>query len=294
MTVVKICGVTRPEDVAAAVAAGADLSASSSSTGPRCATSTRCGARRARGASRPGVRAGRRLRRRGSRRAVDELADELGLDRVQLHGVGAAERSSSASARGPIKARRLPRHRSALSARTVRATTATSTASRATPRRCTRTGGSRSRLGASDRVLLAGRARPGQRRRRRCASARPWASTCARGIEIGARRQGPRARAALRRRGQGGAHEHHDAHRLDVQHPPDALGRFGRFGGRFVPETVMAALDELEAARRGGPRRPGVRTPSCARLARDYVGRADAALPRRAADRSTSAAPASS
>ena len=31
-------------------------------------------------------------------------------------------------------------------------------------------------------------------------------------------------------------------------HPPDARGRFGRFGGRFVPETVMAALDELEAA----------------------------------------------
>ena len=39
------------------------------------------------------------------------------------------------------------------------------------------------------------------------------------------------------------------AHRgLDVQHAPDARGRFGRFGGRFVPETVMAALDELEAA----------------------------------------------
>src|SRR5690606_20225701 len=25
-------------------------------------------------------------------------------------------------------------------------------------------------------------------------------------------------------------------------------GRFGRFGGRYVPETLMAALDELEAA----------------------------------------------
>ena len=31
-------------------------------------------------------------------------------------------------------------------------------------------------------------------------------------------------------------------------HRPDGLGRFGDFGGRFVPETVMAALDELEAA----------------------------------------------
>ena len=29
---------------------------------------------------------------------------------------------------------------------------------------------------------------------------------------------------------------------------PDARGRFGEFGGRFVPETVMGALDELVEA----------------------------------------------
>ena len=29
---------------------------------------------------------------------------------------------------------------------------------------------------------------------------------------------------------------------------PDALGRFGRFGGRYVPETLSAALDQLERA----------------------------------------------
>lgn len=29
---------------------------------------------------------------------------------------------------------------------------------------------------------------------------------------------------------------------------PDATGRFGKFGGKFVPETLMAALDELETA----------------------------------------------
>ncbi len=28
----------------------------------------------------------------------------------------------------------------------------------------------------------------------------------------------------------------------------DARGHFGRFGGRFVPEALIAALDELEAA----------------------------------------------
>ena len=29
---------------------------------------------------------------------------------------------------------------------------------------------------------------------------------------------------------------------------PDARGRFGRFGGRYVPETLIPALDELQAA----------------------------------------------
>ena len=29
---------------------------------------------------------------------------------------------------------------------------------------------------------------------------------------------------------------------------PDERGYFGEFGGRFVPETLMPALDELEAA----------------------------------------------
>ena len=31
---------------------------------------------------------------------------------------------------------------------------------------------------------------------------------------------------------------------------PDASGHFGRFGGRFVPEALIAALDELDAAYR--------------------------------------------
>lgn len=29
---------------------------------------------------------------------------------------------------------------------------------------------------------------------------------------------------------------------------PDSMGRFGRFGGKYVPETLMHALTELEAA----------------------------------------------
>ena len=29
---------------------------------------------------------------------------------------------------------------------------------------------------------------------------------------------------------------------------PDNFGRFGRFGGKYVPETLMPALSELETA----------------------------------------------
>ena len=34
-----------------------------------------------------------------------------------------------------------------------------------------------------------------------------------------------------------------------VSSVPDAQGRFGPYGGRFVPESLMAALDELEQTR---------------------------------------------
>ena len=65
---------------------------------------------------------------------------------------------------------------------------------------------------------------------------------------------------------------------------PDERGRFGRFGGRFVPETVMAALDELAAGYATAPADPAFaaeRRAPRARLRRP----ADAALPGRAAGR---------
>ena len=33
-----------------------------------------------------------------------------------------------------------------------------------------------------------------------------------------------------------------------TQELPDNRGRFGDFGGRFVPETLMAPLEELDKA----------------------------------------------
>ncbi len=58
----------------------------------------------------------------------------------------------------------------------------------------------------------------------------------------------------------------------DDAYPPDELGRFGEFGGRFVPETVMAALDELEAAMEAAFADPAFHAEQ-ALLRRDFVGR---------------------
>jgi tryptophan synthase beta subunit len=52
----------------------------------------------------------------------------------------------------------------------------------------------------------------------------------------------------------------------------DRNGRFGRFGGRFVPETLMPALEELEAAWNSARRDPAYRS-ELRRLHRDFVGR---------------------
>jgi tryptophan synthase beta chain len=53
---------------------------------------------------------------------------------------------------------------------------------------------------------------------------------------------------------------------------PDASGHFGPYGGRFVPETLMEPLRELEAAYADARRDPAFRD-ELAALLRDYVGR---------------------
>ncbi len=53
---------------------------------------------------------------------------------------------------------------------------------------------------------------------------------------------------------------------------PDRTGHFGPYGGRYVPETLLTPLLELETAYREARRDPGFRA-RLARLAADYVGR---------------------
>jgi tryptophan synthase beta chain len=52
---------------------------------------------------------------------------------------------------------------------------------------------------------------------------------------------------------------------------PDAAGHFGRFGGRFVPEALIAALDELDAAFRHAQADEAFQA-EFNRLLRDYAG----------------------
>jgi tryptophan synthase beta chain len=53
---------------------------------------------------------------------------------------------------------------------------------------------------------------------------------------------------------------------------PDASGRFGEFGGRFVPETLVPACQQLEAAFRDAWADPAFRT-ELDDVLRDYAGR---------------------
>jgi tryptophan synthase beta chain len=54
---------------------------------------------------------------------------------------------------------------------------------------------------------------------------------------------------------------------------PDPFGRFGRFGGKYVPETLMPALSELEAAFDRYRQDPAFQQ-ELQQLLHDYVGRA--------------------
>jgi len=53
---------------------------------------------------------------------------------------------------------------------------------------------------------------------------------------------------------------------------PDSLGRFGKFGGKYVPETLMPALSELEASYEQYRNEPGFQE-ELQGLLKDYVGR---------------------
>src|SRR5205807_3801260 len=78
--------------------------------------------------------------------------------------------------------------------------------------------------------------------------------------------QGPRKARGVRGRGARGRHRAHTRRMSVIQH------RFGRYGGQYVPETLMPALAELEAAWAQAREDAGFRR-ELDTLLRDYVGR---------------------
>ncbi len=76
----------------------------------------------------------------------------------------------------------------------------------------------------------------------------------------------------------------------DAPAPSSAPGRFGSFGGRYVPETLMAALSELEGAWSEARSDPAFRE-ELETLLRDYVGRPTPLYRARALERAADGAP---
>src|SRR5687767_1823825 len=64
-----------------------------------------------------------------------------------------------------------------------------------------------------------------------------------------------------------------DSHHSFGRRDPDARGYFGAYGGRFVPETLVAPVQALERAYFEARQDPDFRA-ELTRLLRDYVGRA--------------------
>src|SRR5215207_4072617 len=77
--------------------------------------------------------------------------------------------------------------------------------------------------------------------------------------------QGLRSSPRLRPRGTRGQ-------RVTTTNTPDALGHFGEFGGKYVPETLMPALTELEAEYERAKQDPEF-AEELDTLLREYVGR---------------------
>ena len=65
---------------------------------------------------------------------------------------------------------------------------------------------------------------------------------------------------------------HHARQDLTGAWRVDRRGRFGRFGGRFVPETLLPALEELDSAW-GAARRDPAFTAELRQLHREFIGR---------------------
>ena len=263
-TRVKICGITRAEDAALCVEAGVD--ALGFNFWPGSKRHVRPEQARDIAAALPaGGAAGRRLRSRAPPAEVREVVRRVGLGAVQLHGDEdpADYRDVGAALWQVLRVERtLPAGRRPHDADAVLLDARVGGLRRR--RAAVRLEAGQRGAGLEPTGVARRRSRPAQRRRRPSAPRGPGASTWPpawsppRGRRIQAR---VRAFVTAVRAVEGRTMTHR-------QRP----GRFGPYGGRYVPETLIPALDELAAAWESARSDPAFR----ARIAedlRDWAGR---------------------
>ena len=256
-TRVKICGLTRLEDARAAVEAGADYLGFIFAPSPRrieaAAAARIIGALPAGRAERVGVFVNETAER------INAIAAEAGLTMVQLAG----DEPPGLGERLALPAIKVARLRSGEPLEAALRPLEAFTFIMIEPRVEGLYGGTGRTadwgLAAAavtrfpGRVFLAGGLSP-ENVSDAIERVRPFAVDASSSLESGSRHQGPGAHQAIR---GGGAKDMSTGVPLTAQ--PDAGGYFGIYGGKYVPEIIMPALEELEAVYREAARGPRVR-----------------------------------